>query len=310
MEILHEILQDMQQNLNASHHTDPLASCFVANTSRTNELLVLQQQQQRALPLPLPTPILNLGMPKCGSTTLYEFFQCAGYNSTHQIVDDTICMRDAVVHNALPPLSTCTPHVQAFLQMDANFPLGFKKRVRRKHRPGFMAITTKRDECFYPQISLLDEIHNEAPNATFILNFRPVQDWIRSVRNWFSLQHRMTLCHIPGLPRGVGREALDLMRWWCSHVLHVRKFVEQYPSHALIELDLYQSDTVNARIMSQLFQIDPNASSCWGHANSSPPPNTTRQRQPRQTTTGPRQKQQSSHTNVRTTDKSLLLLLL
>jgi hypothetical protein len=274
MDILQKILQDMQQNPNVSRYTDPLASCFVANTSRTEELLLLRRQQNNKLPL--PTPILNMGMPKSGSTTLYEFFKCAGYNSTHQIIDDTICMRDAAF-NELPPLSTCTPHVQAFLQLDANFPMGLKKRVRRKHRPGFMVITTKRDDCFYPQISLLDEIHKEAPNATFILNFRPVQDWIRSVGAWFALQQRMTLCHIPGLPRGVGREAEDLMRWWCSHVRHVRKFVEMYPSHALIELDLYQNDTVNGQIMSQLFQNSHNSSSCWGHANSSPPPNISRQ---------------------------------
>jgi hypothetical protein len=266
LDMLSAILRDLQQtNFSSYMDHDALAPCFVANKSRTDALL-LTNTTSRALGL----PILNMGMPKCGSTTLFQFFQCAGYRATHQDNTDNICMRDAVA-SGLPPISTCAPKVQAFLQLDTEVPIGYmgvfhvttKNGTREQKR---FRDTRNRDECFFPQVSLLDEIHKDAPNATFLLNFRPIQDWIRSVENWQDMKRRLTLCNIPGFPRGVGSEAGELAQWWCSHVTHVRKFVEQYPSHVLVELDLYD-DEKNSNVMAELFQTDP---SCWNHANVSP----------------------------------------
>jgi len=33
-----------------------------------------------------------------------------------------------------------------------------------------------------------------------------------------------------------------MAKWWCGHVLHIREYVKEYPSHALIELDLYDME--------------------------------------------------------------------
>ena len=55
-------------------------------------------------------PIINVGFPKCGTTTLHSYFLCCGYNSSHwysESINDYIgiCLRDAV-QVGLPPIST------------------------------------------------------------------------------------------------------------------------------------------------------------------------------------------------------------
>jgi hypothetical protein len=97
-------------------------------------------------------------------------------------------------------------------------------------------------KCFFPQMQLLDGIHQEHPNATFILNFRPVNDWINSARKFNGMVFRFIQCDIPGLPIGLGRKDQDMRNWYCCHVRHIREFVALHPSHALIELDLYDTE--------------------------------------------------------------------
>jgi hypothetical protein len=126
--------------------------------------------------------------------------------------------------------------------------------------------------CEDPQMSMLDEIHQEYPNATFILNFRPINDWIASVEAWnnLTLRWRAPGCfdRIPGLVITKGgtddQFHMDLQRWWCSHINRVRVFVKQHSSHKLIELDLYD-ETGSAATMATLFNATD--TSCWGHKN-------------------------------------------
>jgi hypothetical protein len=67
--------------------------------------------------------------------------------------------------------------IMAYMQMDYNFGIGS-----------------------YPQIQLLDELHEEfGSHSTLIINFRPIQDFIRSISNWKSMSYRIGLMDIPGL---------------------------------------------------------------------------------------------------------------
>jgi hypothetical protein len=190
-------------------------------------------------------------MPKAGSTSLYSFFQCAGILSSH--VQNVKQMKDLVDAGSPRPLSdshSTRPQPQAYLQLDYNF-----------------------DECVYPQIQFLDEIHQEFPHATLILNFRPVSDWIRSAQSWFDMAERWQSCHLPGLvctgpTDQKGHPSCteeNLAQWWCGHVHHIREFVRHYPTHQLVEIDLYDS-MGTAQVLSQLFGVAEEAS-CWGNAN-------------------------------------------
>jgi hypothetical protein len=198
----------------------------------------------------LPLPILNMGMPKTGSTTLQHFFLCIGLKTTHQNPNEAICMRDATTIG-LPPVKTCAPTMEAAMQMDEDKPLGYIHGKRDKETP--------KDECFFPQLSLLEEFHQENSEATFIVNFRPVHDWIRSIKGWNTLLLRLSQCNLPNLRFDVpshfdvdqynkgnttAQVVVDqiMVQFFCSHVIHLRDFVNQNPSHALIELELYDSN--------------------------------------------------------------------
>ena len=225
----------------------------------------------------LPLPVINMGMPKCGSSTLFEFFNCTGFAATHWNINtddfEGLCMRDA--HRAgLPILATCASEKDALMQIDIAMPFGWNF----DGKPKSMHTKLNRDDCFFPQLSLLEEIHNEAPNATFILNFRPIEDWIKSITGWGDMMPRFQSCDLPNLPRGHPVNLEDsrnvhetMIRFFCSHVLHLRRFVESYPSHALIELDLYDTTTSKA-VMSALFPSSSGKSppsACWKHKNKS-----------------------------------------
>jgi hypothetical protein len=60
-------------------------SAFMARTDETLRIMAAQ-----AAAVPPPKPILNLGMNKAGSSTLHEFFKCAGYKSCHYYNDDQV----------------------------------------------------------------------------------------------------------------------------------------------------------------------------------------------------------------------------
>jgi hypothetical protein len=237
-DILQDILKDNDVGNVTGVNVKELPPCLVTNHSRTDALVESVLQGTALISL----PILNMGMPKVGSNTLLSFLQCAGFNANHAQCGPK--MRSAASLGIGPVGSGCYGNHggDAMLQMDKVSPP---------------------NNCFFPQIQLLDEIHQEHPNATFILNFRPVDDWIESVTNWNGLAARLTRCDLPGLPKGVGRKKKDLRNWYCGHVRHIREFVALYPSHALIELDLYDTER-SARVMAKLFQVN---ETCWGHAN-------------------------------------------
>jgi hypothetical protein len=179
-------------------------------------------------------------MPKCGSTTLHHFFNCSGMKATHD--QNGICMQKAVL-NGKPPISGCrsAKSVDALCQLDVSF-----------------------GNCSFPQISLLDEIHQEHPHATFVMNFRPVDDWIHSATSWQGMVTRWSKCIVPGLIKeGEKLTKQEIRNWLCGHVKHVREFVKQYPTHKLIELDLYDTEG-SSKTMALLFNTN---ATCWGISN-------------------------------------------
>lgn len=231
----------------------------------------------------LPLPVLNMGMPKAGSSSLYEYFTCIGLKTTHWDINqdefEGVCMRDAA-RVGFPPLKTCAPQKEALMQMDFAKPFGFDIP---RHT---ISTSKKRDECFFPQLSLLEEIHQESYQATFIINFRPIHDWIKSVAGWADLLLRISNCHLPNLPFDVpshllvnqknngnstAKVAVDriMIQFFCSHVIHLRNFVYQNPSHTLIELDLYDANKTQY-VLDTIFQNQRQQPKvCWTQANKS-----------------------------------------
>jgi len=231
LELLEGVIANNDQDITQEVlNQEVLPSCLVPNLERTEALVNLNET--------LGLPAVNVGMPKCGSRTLGDFFKCNEMKSRH-ISADGLCMKEKLEKGE--SLQKCFGQALAIMQMDWNFPPG----------------------CIFPQVNYLDEIHRNYPNATFILNFRPVQDWKRSVHQWRGMLRRWSSkkCKIPGFVKPVTNTTT--YNFWCNHVMHIREYVKQYPSHKLIELDLYDSKSTSSTLAS-LFRAD---AKCWGHSN-------------------------------------------
>ncbi|KAL3785265.1 hypothetical protein HJC23_002720 [Cyclotella cryptica] len=234
-------------NENEHNSSIPNDSCFMA---RSNRIVTSRHRH-------INGPFINVGMPKMGSTSLHKYFCCGNYTSSHWECGKgkglcADCMKDAVLTGSLP-LKSCG-NFQSFMQMDR--------------------------DVFFPQIELLDQIHQESPNATFILMFRGMNDWFRSLYHWKasnisrhtfrdsrgkSFSERLTNANITGLPPGKGSNEREMSEFFCQHVNHIRKFVSSHPSHVLIELDI-ASPYVGVEL-EIIFGI---SQRCWGEANKNP----------------------------------------
>mmetsp|Transcript_2159 Transcript_2159/g.4569 ORF Transcript_2159/g.4569 Transcript_2159/m.4569 type:complete len:393 (-) Transcript_2159:80-1258(-) len=207
-------------------------------------------------------PILNLGFPKGGSTSLQHYFACGGLDTSH-----FKCRKKLPKHgpNVWQEKGVqCGKCIRYTLHQDLDAPL--------LERCGEYQVYTQLDVendwsqggCYFPQIQALDVLHDQNPHATFVLTFRPVNKWIDSLSHWRGfdrpMMERLGKCHnLPGL---VGTTPQDFADWWCGHVEFVRDFVEDHPSHKLVEVEIEAEDA--GTYMEEHFGID---SKCWEHTN-------------------------------------------
>jgi hypothetical protein len=195
--------------------------------------------------------VINLGMPKMGSTSLYSYFKCGGYTSVHcvgcsgkdhyRFCSDCI---EASIKDGLSPLSKCK-QADSYAQIDK----GPENLV---------------------QVNYLNEIVRGVPNATFILTFRNMTNWFISMTNWDNhgrykknMRERFERAKITGLPAGVGRNVSEFSDFYCEYVKRVRKEVAKYPGHELIEIDI--EDAMVGWQMEEAFGIN---QTCWGKNNA------------------------------------------
>lgn len=183
-----------------------------------------------------------------GTTSLHNFFLCGGFTSTHwrdcaggESWGQTLgglcadCIEQSV-RAGLAPLSECK-QVDAYTQIDAG--------------PNNM-----------PQVERLEEIVLGVPRATFILTFRNMTSWVRSLR-YNNMLGRFRRENITGLPAGVGGNVAELSSFYCEHVKRVREVLARNPHHLLIELDI--EDPLVSKELGDIFGF--NRTSCWGHHN-------------------------------------------
>jgi hypothetical protein len=190
----------------------------------------------------LPTPILVVGLPKTGTSTVHNFFKKSGYSSSHYKCNESyfcgMCFKSAI-KSGKPPLASCGGY-EVYAQMDVE----------------------NTGQCHFPQITDLEILHEEAPNATFILSTRNMTHWATSVRNWVggvrSMAGRLAKCEEGPKTRFPD----DLIVWHHAHLERIREFVRTHPSHTLVEIDI--EDPRTGEIMAQRFGSD---ARFWGHVN-------------------------------------------
>jgi len=201
-------------------------------------------------------PILVVGMPKVGTTSITEFFECSRrYRVSHHKCTGKgghgrcgVLIRNNVLEGR-PPLQG-TGDFDVYAQMDA-FALSKKKFDY---------------SCYMPQVEILKELHAHYPNATLVLNTRNVTNWIKSLHNYHggNMLNHLIQCNITGLPKGVGKNDSDLYTFFQNHLDRIRSFAKAHQSHKFIEFDIESHDA--GKILGDAFGIN---YTCWGQANKS-----------------------------------------
>jgi len=221
-----------------------LSSQRLESTSDVESTILLPKPPTGATERLLPTPILLVGMPKTGTTSIHAFFKRSGYRSSHyKCINDLLCglCIKVAIEKGKPPLKSCGDY-EVWAQMDVEN-LG---------------------QCYFPQIQNLDILHQEAPNATFILSHRNMTRWARSVENWVgrirSMAARLAKCK--GGPKS--KNAEDLIQWHLEHIERIRTFVKDHPSHKLVEINI--EDPNAGEIMARHFG---SSALNWAHENDS-----------------------------------------
>ena len=186
-------------------------------------------------------PIFVVGLPKSGTGTLRQYFQCGGLKWSHWSCGKVGPCGQCIKRNidsGHPALENCGDY-DAYTQMDS--------------------------ECTFPQVQYLENIYKQFPDATWILNLRPAVHWVSSVTHWHDKDYRkrFTRCDLPGLPRGVGDADSEMVQFYERQTARVRKFARNHPSIRLVEIQIEEKSAADT--MQREFPQIP--LHCWGHVN-------------------------------------------
>jgi hypothetical protein len=115
-----------------------------------------------------------------------------------------------------------------------------------------------------PQWSFIQEIHDNFPSATWILNLRNPENWLNSIDQWEDLRKRLIdFPFLPILPTGKGKDDEDMIQFYLHQAMRIRNFVKRHPSHTLVEVEIDSPDA--GQIMEAAFGIS--SEKCWKRRN-------------------------------------------
>ena len=161
--------------------------------------------------------VINLGLPKTGSSTLHSFFQCGGFSSSHWRCGNRTCAGciSENLKRRLPPFAGCG-EFQVWSQMDD--PNGDPRK------------------CFFPQVDALENLYRHYPDAIYLLPKRNPGSWVRSVQSLSNSESfmgtRIMACNFMKGP------IRDLRQFYLQHIAAVRNFAKENPGMILVEYDI------------------------------------------------------------------------
>lgn len=194
-----------------------------------------------------------VGLPKSGTTSIYHYFSCSGFRTTHYCCCGT--------HATEYPCSGGKLLSQQLREnLDAGRPLwyGTGDKVVHAQLDGESAT----ESYFLPQHYHLNEIHQSAPNAFWILPLRSAKTWKMSVQKWLDMADRLRAVHERHHPN----EDFDLESFYDQHTALVRDFCQQNRPKLCVEVTIDDPDA--GKVLSQSFRNG--VSRCWGQHNAGP----------------------------------------
>jgi hypothetical protein len=223
--------------------------------------------------LQVPTPIFVASLPKSGTTSIWQYFQCGGHAASHQWIK---VLEDDPAAKAVASNGTNTVPVAAATSSSMQSGACIRRNIARNRPPfagcGQSPVLTDTGfanfagpglaDCYYPSMDALDAIYESYPTATILLVVRQTASWLTSMQahGEGSLLLRWKNCN---LTRRAGLAPEDLTALYEWHSRHVRDFCAAHPSLTYIEAAL-EDASVGAYLQERIGI----AASCWGKCTS------------------------------------------
>jgi hypothetical protein len=212
---------------------------------------------------------IGVGLPKSGTTSLYHYFQCSGYPTSHY------CCCGAINQTQYPCRGgkLMSEQLQDNLAAQKFLWADLQDAVVHAQLDGEVG----KDSYFLPQFSLLQELHQSAPDAYWILPLRSPESWKASVIQWLDLDQRLRNFYRQQKISPGGDSALlsvddddddsFLIEFYKLHTQRVRQFcTTRRPPGRCIEIEI--SDPNTGKELQQSFPKT--KTDCWTRHNAGP----------------------------------------
>ena len=196
--------------------------------------------------------IVNLGLPKTGTTTLAHALRLSGYKTAD--------------HRIRPAQTTRPDLARAFVgevmyrgYFETGDPLG--------HFSGFDAVSEMsclhKVRSYWPQtdFAVIDAMRSRHPNLKFVATWRETWEVSQSMLAWSNLgTDRLPASAIPGLPNGFGDTSKERQTWIEGHYKHLQIIFAGDPNFLLLDVaDRSAIELLGAHLGSEI--------AWWGKAN-------------------------------------------
>ncbi|MEQ6248293.1 sulfotransferase [Sulfitobacter sp. HNIBRBA3233] len=197
--------------------------------------------------------VVNLGLPKTGTTTLARALRIAGFR---------------VADHRIRPRQTKTEDLKNAFVADLLYRGYFQTGDPGALFGNFNALTElsclRQGKSLWPQMdfALIDAIRTHHPEVRFLASRRSSWDVSQSMLAWSDLgTDRLPASDIPGLPEGYGETSAERIQWIDGHYAHLAKIFAGDPAY--LEYDVAHpdaKDAVGRHIGADL--------TWWGQANA------------------------------------------
>lgn len=199
-----------------------------------------------------------VGMPKSGTTSVYQFFSCSGYRTSHYC-----CCGSNATEYPCTGGKLFSQQLRENLQAGRSLWEGTGDMFVHAQLDG----ESKTETYFLPQHYNLKELHESAPNAVWILPLRPAAKWKKSVQNWLDLEQRLRVLYERNYPSEAAE--FDLETFYENHTEIIRNYCKNHrgkDSKLCVEVGIDDPDA--GRHLGKYFRHT--VPSCWGRHNTGP----------------------------------------
>lgn len=197
--------------------------------------------------------VVNLGLPKTGTTSLAHALKVAGY---------------LVADHRIRPRQTNAVHLKDAFVADVLYQGYFQSGDPGALFEDFTALTElsclRQGKSLWPQMdfALIDAIRKHHPDVRFVASRRDSWDLSQSMLAWSDLgTDRLPKSGIPGLPEGYGETSRERIQWIDGHYAHLDVIFSGDPSFLAYDVsDTGAQSAVAAHLGTEL--------PWWGRANA------------------------------------------